>query len=164
MLMIGLIAGSSRLPNTLILLRAIDKRDKAAALTVTVSFVSAFALLPSPIIFGSIYDGACTIWAEKCGEKLNCLAYNTDKLRVRVGTVSAIFLVLGLCCDTAVWYYVKGLNIYGDDEEDSGGDADKAKTTVKTTDDAAQTNALEMNQNGYSKNGSIGSAGNINLS
>ena len=164
MLTIGLIAGSSRLPNTLILLRAIDKRDKAAALTVTVSFVSAFALLPSPIIFGSIYDGACTIWAEKCGEKLNCLAYNTDKLRVRVGTVSAIFLVLGLCCDTAVWYYVKGLNIYGDEEEASEGDADEAKTTVTTTDDEARTNNLEMNQNGYSKNSSTGSAGNLNLS
>ena len=147
MLSIGLIAATSRLPNTLILLRAIEQRDKAAALTVTVSFVSAFALLPSPIIFGGIYDGACTVWAEKCGEKLNCLAYNTDKLRVGVGTLSAVFMALGLVCDTIVWYYVKGLKIYGDDEEDSG-NCDETPTTV-TTDDESKRNTLEMNQNGH---------------
>ena len=149
MLSIGLIAATSRLPNTLILLRAIEQRDKAAALTLTVSFVSAFALLPSPIVYGSVYDGACTIWAEKCGEKLNCLAYNTDKLRVGVGTLSSVFMALGLCCDIAVWYYVKGLNIYDDDNDSKNDDNDEVVTTV-TNDTSSSRNSLEMNQNGYS--------------
>ena len=109
MLAIGMISATSRLPNTLILLRAIEQRDKAAALTLTVSFVSAFALLPSPIIYGAIFDGACTIWGEKCGATLNCLAYNTDRLRIGVGRMSAIFLAIGLCADIGVWYYVLSL-------------------------------------------------------
>ena len=149
MLTIGLIAGTGRLPNTLILLRAIEQRDKAAALTVTVSFVSAFALLPSPIIFGSIYDGACTVWAEKCGQQLNCLAYNTDKLRVGVGTLSAVFLSLGLCCDTAVWYFVKGLQIYDDEDNNGSENGDEVATTV-TNDDDSHRNTLEMSPNGNS--------------
>ena len=149
MLTIGLIAATSRLPNTLVLLRAIEQRDKAAALTVTVSFVSAFALLPSPIIFGSIYDRACTIWAEICGQQLNCLAYNTDKLRIGVGTLSAVFMALGLCCDIGVWYYVKGLRIWDcDDDNDSEKVDDDVVTTV--TNDSSRRNTLEMNQNGYS--------------
>lgn len=127
----GFFVGTERVPNGLILLRAIDKHDKAAALTVTVSFVSAFALLPSPIIFGSIYDGACMIWAEKCGEELNCIAYNTDKLRIGVGTTAIIFITLGLFCDTAVWYFAKGLNIYEDDHDKSTeNDAENTDTTM----------------------------------
>ena len=127
----GFFVGTERVPNGLILLRAIDKHDKAAALTVTVSFVSAFALLPSPIIFGSIYDGACMIWAEKCGEELNCLAYNTDKLRIGVGTTAIIFTTLGLFCDIAVWYFVKGLNIYEDDDDRrTGNDTENNNTTI----------------------------------
>ena len=147
MLTIGLVAGSGRLPNTLILLRAVEKRDKAAAMTVTVSFVSAFALLPSPIIFGSVYDGACTIWAEKCGEKLNCLAYNTDKLRIGVGTIATIFVALGLCCDTAVWYFVKGLNIYDDDHECTEENDNDNHTTI-TTDYGTRQNSMELDHHG----------------
>ena len=59
---------------------------------------------------------------------------------------------------------MKGLNIYGDEEEDSEEDLGEVKTTVTTTDDAARGNTLEMNQDGYSQNGSIGSAGNLYLS
>ena len=127
----GFFVGTERVPNGLILLRAIDKHDKAAALTVTVSFVSAFALLPSPVIFGSIYDGACMIWSEKCGEELNCLAYNTDQLRIGVGTIAIIFTTLGLFCDTAVWYFVKGLNVYEDDnDKTTENDTENNNTTI----------------------------------
>ena len=119
MFIYGLFAGTERLPNTLILLRAIEKRDKAAAMTVLVTFVSAFALLPSPVIFGGVYDRACTIWAEKCGEVLNCLVYNTDKIRVESAIIAIIFSALALCCDSAVCYFVKGLNIYEDDNDES---------------------------------------------
>ena len=114
----------------------------------TVSFVSAFALLPSPIIFGSIYDGACTIWAEKCGEKLNCLAYNTDKLRIGVGTLATIFVALGLCCDTAVWYFVKGLNIYDDDYDNTEENEENDNNTTITTDYGTRQNSMELNHHG----------------
>ena len=130
MFIYGLFAGTERLPNTLILLRAIDKRDKAAAMTVLVTLVSAFALVPSPVIFGGIYDRACTIWAEKCGEVLNCLVYNTDKIRIESAIIAIIFSALALCCDSAVCYFVKGLNIYedGNDEYFENG----SDTTITT--------------------------------
>ena len=142
-LVIGLIGSTSRLPNMLIFLRAIDQQDKAAGVTVTVSFISAFGLLPSPIIYGHIYDNACIIWAEKCGEELNCLAYNTDVLRASVGTLSAILMALGLCCDIGVWYYSKSLRLY--DENKSSVDRDSRVTTIRSKDQPKEI-ILELDQ------------------
>ena len=145
-LAIGLIASTSRLPNFLIFLRAIDQKDKAAAVTLTISFISAFALLPSPLIFGSLYDRACTIWAESCGERLNCLAYNTDKLRVDIGTLSAVFISLALCCDSLVFYYVKWLNLYDDDDTiEEENHAKVPKTVACTNNDETSWINLEKN-------------------
>ena len=43
--------------------------------------MSLLAMLPSPIIFGSIIDNTCLLWQEECGETTNCLLYDTDRLR-----------------------------------------------------------------------------------
>jgi hypothetical protein len=144
-LTIGLIASTSRLPNFLIFLRAIDQKDKAAAITLTISFISAFALLPSPLIFGGLYDGACTIWAESCGERLNCLAYNTDKLRVEICTLAAVFLSLSLCCDAVVFYYVKWLELYDEDANEEENHEKAPKTVACTNNDETSWINLEKN-------------------
>ena len=114
---LGLIVSTGRLPNFLVFLRSIDQNDKAAAVTITISCISAFALLPSPIIFGTVYDKACTIWAEECGETMNCLAYNIDVLRQTVGAISASIMAIAFVCDIIVWYHVKDIPMYDIDQE-----------------------------------------------
>ena len=66
----SLVGASARLPNFLITLRAVEPRDKAVSISVALAFSSAFAILPGPIVFGVIFDSACTIWNRKCGQVL----------------------------------------------------------------------------------------------
>ena len=118
-------------------------------------FVSLFALLPAPLIYGAVFDSACIIWEEKCGVQLNCLAYDTDSLRKRIATLSAVILCMAICCETAIFYYVKGLNIYDDistqDEAGNNVNSVGASTTSATT----SSDYLEMaeNRNGFDNTG-----------
>jgi hypothetical protein len=122
---LGSMASTGLLPSTLINMRAIKRIDKSASITLSVSALSAFAILPSPIIFGAIYDSSCTIWGEKCGETLNCLVYDTEKLRVSIAMLMASLMALALIGNCGVWYFVKNLKIYDE------GDDEKEDTTIK---------------------------------
>ena len=115
--MLGSASATGLLPSTLINMRAIRSIDKSASMTLTVSVLSAFAILPSPMIFGAIYDSSCTIWGEKCGETLNCVVYDTDKLRTSTALLMASLMSMAVIANFGAWYLVKGLKIY-DDESD----------------------------------------------
>ena len=76
--------------------------------------LSLFAILPSPLIYGALYDSSCQVWATKCEESLNCLVYDTDKLKRTIISVKITFLMISCLFDMVVWYYCKDLDIYGD--------------------------------------------------
>ena len=113
---VGFIFSANRLPSLLVFMRAVDPRDKTTAFTFTVSFLSLFALIPGPLIFGAIFDSSCTVWGSRCGEKLNCFAYDTDVLRVRCGACSAILIACSMCCEIGIFYLGKNLRIYDEDD------------------------------------------------
>lgn len=117
----GLAGSTTRLPGLIVSLRVVEKRDKAASFTLTVAALSLFAFLPSPVIFGAIFDSACENWSEKCGETRNCLTYNSVKLRTSVVGFMFGWIVVTLILDVMTWYYAKDLKLY-DDEEDGGED------------------------------------------
>lgn len=117
MVVMGVLVSTSRLPNTLLSLRSveqIEKRDKSSSMTLTVSFVSLFAILPSPLIFGALYDSSCSLWGERCGSTLNCLAYDTETLQFRVCLFSIIIYCLAFICDVGVWYFSNDVQVYDD--------------------------------------------------
>ena len=118
-IILGSMAATGLLPSTLINMRAIRRIDKSASITLSVSVLSAFAILPSPIIFGAIFDSSCTIWGEKCGEQLNCLVYDTEQLRTSISLLMASLFSLALIGNFAVWYYVKDLKIYGETDDEN---------------------------------------------
>ena len=76
--------------------RLIQKIDKSASIALSVGILSALSILPAPIIFGALYDSSCTIWGEKCGETLNCLVYDTDKLRTGLAHLVASLISVAL--------------------------------------------------------------------
>jgi hypothetical protein len=57
--------------------------------------------IPSPLIFGSLLDGVCLKWGERCGQKTSCQIYANEQAsyRVIVGILSCkvlavLFMVL----------------------------------------------------------------------
>ena len=130
---VGLIMSANRLPALLVFMRAVDPKDKTTAFTFTVSFLSLFALIPGPLIYGAIFDSTCTVWGSKCGEQLNCFAYDTDLLRVRVGSCSAILCAIAMICEFGIFYLGKDLKIYDDDNKRTKGIFEENHTTISSS-------------------------------
>ena len=111
-ILISSMSATGLLPSTLINMRAIKRMDKSASIALSVGILSALSILPAPIIFGALYDSTCTIWGEKCGETLNCLVYDTDKLRTGLAHLTASLISVALIGYGGVFYFVKNLQIY----------------------------------------------------
>ena len=99
--------------------RCVDIKDKSLSIAFNVVLLSLFAMLPSPIIYGKIIDGACILWQNICGgETGNCLTYDTVKLRTRYMFTTAGIMFLGVIADMAVCYEAKDLIIFRENEDE----------------------------------------------
>ena len=58
----SLIRSLSRVGNVLVALRCVEVRDKSLSFGFQTVFMSLFAMLPSPIIYGAIIDNTCLLW------------------------------------------------------------------------------------------------------
>jgi len=116
----GLLVASSKLGTQLLTFRAVAPEDKSASMILTISSMSLFVLLPSPVIVGSLLDNHCTVWGVQGGKTTNCLLYNTDLMRTTLFTFTGICIILSTLMDVGVWYYCKDINIFkeSDDKED----------------------------------------------
>ena len=113
-----MVGSTTRIPNFLLSLRSIELRDKSASITLSVSFLSLFAFLPSPIVYGALLDRTCILWdTTKCGETTHCLVYDTDAMRNYLAFFPAAFIILATLADVGVYYYSKDLTIYDDTNE-----------------------------------------------
>lgn len=80
---------SGKIGNVLVNYRSVEKRDKSFAQGVTLMIISLLALIPGPIIFGTIIDSTCLIWEETCGTKGNCWFHHRENYRFLVNISSA---------------------------------------------------------------------------
>ena len=62
-------------------------------------------------------------------QELNCLVYDTEKLRNSMPYTTAGLLCFGVLCDIGVWYYCKNLDIYLKD----GAEASQSKKKPEST-------------------------------
>lgn len=83
----------------LVFMRAVDERDKTAALGFFVSISAVFSYIPVPIFYGWLYDQFCLIWGSTCSSKGNCWLYDAEGLRIHLGAVSLFGYVVGLILD-----------------------------------------------------------------
>ena len=58
----SLISSLFRVGNVLVALRCVEVRDKSLSFGFQTVFMSLFAMLPSPIIYGAIIDNTCLLW------------------------------------------------------------------------------------------------------
>ena len=100
-------------------------------------------MLPSPIIFGKIIDGACILWQTTCGDDTgNCLSYDTVQLRRRYMFTTAVIMFFGIIPDIAVCYEAKNLVIFREEEP---------KTTEENK-DSLESNKLLSETSHFDKN------------
>ncbi|XP_038051581.1 solute carrier organic anion transporter family member 5A1-like [Patiria miniata] len=80
-------------PLVIMQMRAVGK-DKTFGLGISAFFSRALGFLPAPLYFGAAIDGACVLERDECGEKGDCLVYNSELFSV---TFLGIFYGLKLC-------------------------------------------------------------------
>ena len=113
----SIISSTTRIPNFLLSLRSIELRDKSASISFSISFLSLFAFLPSPLVYGALLDQTCILWdTTKCGETTHCLIYDTDAMRNYLAFFPATFMALSFLADFGVFWYCKDLTIYDENE------------------------------------------------
>uniref|UniRef100_A0A1B6LJP5 Solute carrier organic anion transporter family member n=1 Tax=Graphocephala atropunctata TaxID=36148 RepID=A0A1B6LJP5_9HEMI len=111
------LAGSTgRTSNFLLTLRCVDDTDKTVAMALGLMLVTIFAFVPSPILFGHIIDTTCLVWGKTCTGTGNCWIYDADKFRYFVNFTALGFIIGGCVFDVGLWYFVKDLKIFEDEE------------------------------------------------
>ncbi|XP_046981251.1 solute carrier organic anion transporter family member 74D-like [Schistocerca americana] len=114
------VSSTGRAGNTIIQFRCVDEADKPLAIAFAEVLMCGLAFIPGPIIYGLLLDYACVVWGETCGQSGNCWLYDGTTLRYLLNFFAAGFLLCGTVLDAGVWYYVRDLRIYDDDEAADG--------------------------------------------
>ena len=65
----------------------------------------------------SVSDNACLTWGNICGERTNCLLYDTDSMRTTLCYFVASCLALATLADVGVWWYSKNIDLWGDNKK-----------------------------------------------
>ncbi|KAH0567005.1 hypothetical protein KQX54_006002 [Cotesia glomerata] len=108
---------TGKIGNVLINYRCVQQKDKSVAQGVTLMFISLFALIPGPIVYGFICDQSCLIWEKSCGTTGNCWYYDKDKFRYLFNVTGACFTFVAVLLDMCVCYLSKDLDLYGANED-----------------------------------------------
>ncbi|XP_035719579.1 solute carrier organic anion transporter family member 74D-like [Vespa mandarinia] len=109
--------GTGRASNFLVSVRCVDEKDKTVAMGFSLTIMSLFAFIPSPILFGFILDKTCLVWGKTYTGTGNCWLYNGEALRYLLNFTAASFVIIGTLFDIGVWYYVKDVKIFDEEIE-----------------------------------------------
>lgn len=110
-------SSAGRVSGAIIGFRCVDEEDKSFAIGLAYLFVSLFAFIPSPIVYGAIIDQACKLWRTECGKTGNCWFYDPKKMRLYLHLTTAAFISIALVFDAISGYYVRNLELYEEPEE-----------------------------------------------
>ncbi|BES92194.1 Organic anion [Nesidiocoris tenuis] len=135
---------TGRASNFLVSVRCVAEKDKPVSMGLGLMMMSLFAFMPSPIFFGYIIDTTCLVWGKTCSGTGNCWLYNGESLRYIMNFTAAGFVFVGMLFDGGVWYFVKGLKIFDDEDELEA--PDTKITKLNMTDHAANGKATEISE------------------
>lgn len=111
------IGGTEGATNFLMGLRCVEEKDKAVSIGLTSAIIKFCAVIPSPIVFGYIFDHACLLWGKTCSKKGNCWLYDTETIKYSFNATAAAFILIGTFWDMGTWYYSRDVKIFDEKQE-----------------------------------------------
>ncbi|XP_026465595.1 solute carrier organic anion transporter family member 5A1-like [Ctenocephalides felis] len=109
-------SATGRASNFLIAVRCVDPKDKPMSMALALMIFSLLTLIPAPIFFGAILDKTCLVWGKTCTGTGNCWLYDVESLRYLLNLTAAAFVAIGTLFDVGVWYFIKDLKMYDEDD------------------------------------------------
>lgn len=136
-----------QVPIITITVRCVADEQRTLALGLQSIMFRVFGNIPGPLLFGTIFDSACTLWQYNCGRKGECWVYSNSDISYRaVGLgLSGAFLTFLFSFFTWVVYPRKSgeemrdvsvagkVDLSGEDEVEEGGLAVKPTKRRSTT-------------------------------
>lgn len=145
-----------------------EERDKPVAMGFGLMLMALFAFIPSPIFFGILLDRSCVVWGKTCSGTGNCWLYDGEVLRCApfisiyrcsieffidfvwyfrysLNICASVFVAIGVFFDGGVWYLVKDLKIF-DDEEPKDTKLAEIKNTEEPEKEAMLKKENEVNK------------------
>ncbi|XP_064077325.1 LOW QUALITY PROTEIN: solute carrier organic anion transporter family member 74D-like [Macrobrachium nipponense] len=145
------VASTGRVGSSLINIRSVADEDKGIALGTITVCISLFGFIPAPIIMGAIVDSACLIWDKTCGKYGNCWLYDSDKFRLIIHLVPAIFIFISVIGDIVVFHYSRQMDLYGEREDEI--DLENQEKKEGKTEESEPLNKKESERREPEKNG-----------
>jgi len=84
------------IPNKTVVLRCVPDNQRSYSLGFQFIFQRSLGFLPSPVLFGWMFDYLCLFWGESCGKRGRCQIYDMWKLSVAITVFGCIMKGLGL--------------------------------------------------------------------
>eukprot|EP00731_Ephydatia_muelleri_P010124 Em0005g710a len=135
-----------QVPIITITVRCVADEQRTLALGLQSIIFRVFGNIPGPLLFGAIFDSACTLWQYNCGSKGECWVYSNSDISYRaVGLgLSGAFLTFVFSFFTwAVYPRTSGekegvgvtgkADMSGEDEVEEGGLAKRPPKRISTT-------------------------------
>ncbi|OQV15393.1 Solute carrier organic anion transporter family member 4C1 [Hypsibius exemplaris] len=91
--------------------RIVDVDLKSLASGVTTVVMSAFGMLPAPIVLGKLIDSSCRLWQiDSCGTRGACWIYNADEFRWKLHAIVGASRLINCLVDLTIAYRVWSLS------------------------------------------------------
>ena len=126
--------------------RCVADEQRTLALGLQSIIFCVFGNIPGPLLFGAIFDSACTLWQYNCGSKGECWVYSNSDISYRavgLGLSGAFLTFLFSFFTWAVYPRTSGeeegagvtgkVDMSGEDEVEEGGLAERPPRRISTT-------------------------------
>lgn len=105
--------------------RSVADNQRTLSLGIQSTILRMIGSIPSPMVFGAVFDSACQHWQHECGRRGNCWVYDNEKLAMRAFVFSLSGLVISLI------FFVLSWLLYRKDSKEKADDEGKGSTELK---------------------------------
>ncbi|XP_059154805.1 solute carrier organic anion transporter family member 2A1-like isoform X2 [Physella acuta] len=107
----------SVVPKVIVVIRSVNRADRAMAVGLNAFVTSIFGWLLGPVVFGMMIDGICVIWEAGCGGRGRCLLYDHAILKRKFHAYIAVPSLLSLLFIVAAYVYGRCTKSMNRDED-----------------------------------------------
>ena len=83
--------------------RCVSDDIRSLALGLQSMLFRLFGSIPSPLIYGALFDTSCLYWQEQCGARGNCWVYDNTQLSFRLLSLPCAGMVLTSLFTLLAW-------------------------------------------------------------
>uniref|UniRef100_A0A182JFR2 Uncharacterized protein n=1 Tax=Anopheles atroparvus TaxID=41427 RepID=A0A182JFR2_ANOAO len=113
---VSMMLASGLTGKVIISLRSVLTQDKAMALAVELTLVGLVVYLPGTAVYQVVAAQTCQFWSS---DERQCFLHETPTFGNILNMITAALIIVGLIFEMAVFYFVRDMTLYGEDQLDS---------------------------------------------